>query len=210
MLPFKDDIQSAHPPIATVALIVVLVGLAASGWHPDLADVAWPIAAVGAAFFTAGIVQLAVNVLFLWLFGRSVEGSLGPVGLVGIYVVGALAAAGAAELLGDAAVPATGGAGGIAAVIAAHCVLHPRARIVCFVLIPFFFTFVLLPAPLLAAGWLALQAVPAIGDTAGAAFAGDPGVSVALLAGGLIAGAAVAAVVRARGLASLERGHPAF
>jgi hypothetical protein len=76
------------------------------------------------------------------------------------------------------------------------------------VLIPFFFTFVLLP--LLAAVWLGLQAIPAIGDTAGAAFPGDPGVSVALLAGGLAAGAAAAALIRSRGLARVETGQPAF
>ena len=161
MLPLKDDIQSPRPPVATLPLIVVAIGLAVSGWHPTSTPCRGRWRRSLASLLTAGIVQLAVNMLFLWLFGKSVEGSLGAVGLLGVYFVGALAAAGAADLLGDGSIPATGGAGAIAAVIAAHCVLHPRARIVCFVLIPFFFTFVLIPAVVLGVVWLGLQALGA-------------------------------------------------
>jgi membrane associated rhomboid family serine protease len=210
LLPLKDDIQSPGWPAATLVLIVAVIGLAISGWHPDLGDMAWPLAALLASLLTAGIVQLAVNMLFLWLFGKSVEGSLTPAGLLAVYFLGALAAAGLADLLGDAPTPATGCAGAIAAVVAAHLVLHPRARIMCFVLVPFFFTFVAVPAFFLAAVWLGLQALPAIGDTAGAAFPDDPGVSVSMLAGGMAFGALVAALVRARGLARVEPGEPAY
>lgn len=210
MLPLKDDIQSPRPPAATLLLIVVVIGLAVSGWHPDLDSMPWPVAAIVASLLTAGIIQLAVNMLFFWLFGRSVEGSLSAVGLLGVYFVGAVVAAGAADVFGGGSIPATGGAGAIAAVIAAHCVLHPRARIVCFVLIPFFFTFVLIPAVVLGVVWLGLQALGPIGETAGSAYPGDPGVTPAFLAGGLIFGAALAAVVRSRGLARLEPGQPAY
>jgi membrane associated rhomboid family serine protease len=210
LLPLKDDIQSPRPPVATLVLIAVVIGLAISGWHPDLADMPWPLAALVASLLTAGIVQLAVNMLFLWLFAKSVEGSLTAVGLVAIYFLGAIAAASVADLIGDAPTPAIGCAGAIAAVVGAHIVLHPRARIMCFVLIPFFFTFVAVPAFLLAAVWLALQAVPAIGDTAGVGFPDDPGVSAALLAGGLAFGALAAALVRARGLARVQTGEPAY
>jgi membrane associated rhomboid family serine protease len=210
VLPLKDDIQSPRAPVATLVLIAVLVGLAISSWQPDLAGLPWPVAAVLASVLTAGIFQLFVNGLFLWLFAKSVEGSLGPIGLVGVYLLGALAAAGTGEVIGDWSVPATGGAGAIAAVIGAHCVLFPRARIVCFVLIPFFFTFVLLPASVLALTWVGLQVIPAVGDTAGAAFPGDPGISAAALAGGFVAGAVVAGLVRARAVARFDSGQPAF
>jgi membrane associated rhomboid family serine protease len=210
LIPLKDDIRSPRSPVATVVLILILIGLAASTWQPDLDAMPWPIAAVLASVLTAGIIQLAVNGLFLWLFGKSVEGAVGPVGLVAVYALGALAAAGAGAALSDWSVPAIGGAGAVAAVIAAHCVLFPRARIVTFVLIPFFFTFVHIPAFVLGGVWLLLQAWPAVGDTAGAGFPGDAGVSVAALGAGLAAGAVVAAVIRSRGLARLEPGRPAY
>jgi membrane associated rhomboid family serine protease len=211
LLPLKDDIQSPRPPVATLILIAVVIGLAASGWQPSLDDMPWPVAAILASVVTAGIAQLAVNMLFLWLFGKSVEGSVGPAGLLGVYVLGALAAAGANDLLGGGSIPAIGGAGAVAAVIAAHCVLYPRARIICFVLIPFFFTFVELPALLLAGAFLAMQALAAVGDTAGPGFPGDPGVTPAALAGGLALGAVAAALIRSRGLArSVQPGQPAY
>jgi membrane associated rhomboid family serine protease len=193
-----------------VLLIVVAIGLAVAGWHPDLDSVPWPVAALLASLLTAGIFQLAVNMLFLWLFGKSVEGAFTAIGLLAVYFLGAIAAAGVADLLGDAPVPATGGAGAVAALVGVHLVLFPRAKILCWLLIPFFVTFVALPSFVLAAVWLVLQAVPAIGDTAGAAFPGDPGVSIALLAGGLAFGALVAAGARARGAARVEPGRPAY
>ena len=210
LLPLKDDIQNPRPPVATVILIVVAIGLALSGWHPDLDSMPWPVAALLASVLTAGIIQLVVNMLFVWLFGKSVEGSLTAGGLLAVYFLGAVAAAGIADLLGDAPVPATGGASAVAALIAAHLVLHPRAKIMCWVLIPFFVTFVAVPSFVLALVWVALQAVPAIGDTAGAAFPDDPGVTVALLAGGLVFGAVVAGLARAGGLARAESGQPAY
>lgn len=196
--------------MATVTLIVVAIALALAGWHPDLDSMPWPVAALLASVLTAGIIQLAINMLFLWLFGKSVEGALTAAGLLGVYLLGAIAAAGLADLLGDAPVPATGGAGGVAALVGAHVVLFPRAKVLCWLLIPFFVTFVAVPSFALAAAWLVLQAVPAIGDTAGAAFPGDPGVSVAMLAGGLAFGALVAAGVRASGAARVEPGRAAY
>ena len=210
MLPLKDNIQSPRPPVATLVAIVVVLGLAVSGWQPSLDALPWPVAVILASLLTAGIVQLAVNMLALWLFGRSVEGSIGAPGLLGVYFLGALAAAGLDDLLGGGSIPATGAAGAVAAVVAAHCVLHPRARMICFILIPFFFTFVEVPAIVVAIVWLGLQALAPVGDTAGAAFPGDPGVTVAALAGGLALGAIAAGLIRSRGLARVEPGQPAY
>jgi membrane associated rhomboid family serine protease len=210
LLPLKDDIQSPRPPVATVILIIVVIGLAVAGWHPDLDSMPWPVAALLASVLTAGVIQLVVNMLFVWLFGKSVEGSLTAAGLLAVYFLGAVAAAGVADLFGDAPVPATGGAGAVAALIAAHVVLHPRAKIMCWLLIPFFITFVALPSLVLALVWLALQAVPAVGDTAGSAFPDDPGVTVAMLAGGVVFGALVAGLARAKGLARVGSGQPAY
>ena len=77
----------------------------------------------------------------------------------------------------DTVVPSVGVAGSIAALIGAYALLYPHARILCWVLIPFFVTFVEVPALILAAVWFALQAIPAVGQP-----------PIAGLAGGLLLG----------------------
>ena len=74
-------------------------------------------------------------------------------------------AAGVQELVDpDTVVPSVGVAGAIAGLIGAYALLFPRARILCWVLIPFFVSFVEIPALILAAAWLALQALDALGQ----------------------------------------------
>ena len=72
-----------------------------------------------------------------------------------------MAAAGQELVDPDTVVPSVGVAGAIAALIGAYALLYPHARILCWVLIPFFVTFVEIPALILAAVWFALQAIPA-------------------------------------------------
>lgn len=212
MIPLKDNIPSARPPLLTIGLIVVTIVVYLAGWQPDLGDMPWLVAALVATFLSGGLLQLAINMLFLWLFAKSVEDAIGPFALLALYLLGGVAAAGAADLLGSASsTPAIGAAGALATVIGAYCVLCPQARMLCVVVIPFFFTLVEVPALILAAAWLILQLVPAIGETAGDAYPTDPGVSAAALAGGLVLGLAAAAIVfRGRGGRTLEPGRPAY
>jgi membrane associated rhomboid family serine protease len=212
LIPLKDNIPSARPPLLTVGLIVVTVAVYMLGWHPELGDMPWLVAALVATFLSGGLLQLVVNMLFLWLFAKSVEDAIGPFALLVLYLVGGIAAAGAADLIGSASsTPAVGAAGALIAVIGTYCVLYPQGRILCVVLIPFFFTLVEVPALIIAGAWLALQLVPAIGETASDAFPGDPGVSAAALAGGLALGLAAAAILfRGRSGASLEPGQPVY
>jgi membrane associated rhomboid family serine protease len=212
LIPLKDNIPSARPPLLTIALIVVTVAVYLAGWHPDLADMPWLLAAVVATFLSGGLLQLVINMLFLWLFAKSIEDAIGPFALLVLYLLGGVAAAGAADLLGStSSTPAIGAAGALVTVIAAYCVLCPQGRILCVVVIPFFFTLVEIPAQIVAAAWLALQLVPAIGETASDAYPGDPGVSAAALAGGLVLGLAAAAIAsRGRGGRTLEPGRPVY
>jgi membrane associated rhomboid family serine protease len=165
-------------PVATIALIVVGVVARVLDWNPDLADAWWPWAAIASLFVGGGVIELVVNMLFLWLFAKSLEDTLGVVRFLLLFLVGGLAAAGAQELLDpDTVVPSVGVAGSIAALIGAYALLYPHARILGWVLIPFFVTFVEVPALILAAVWFALQAIPAVGQP-----------PIAGLAGGLLLG----------------------
>jgi membrane associated rhomboid family serine protease len=97
-------------------------------------------------------------------------------------------------------VPSVGVAGAIAGLIGAYALLYPRARILCWVLIPFFVTFSEIPALILAAAWLLLQAVPAVGQP-----------PLAGLVAGLLLGLAAARLLaRGRTLISAEVSQPVY
>lgn len=88
-------------------------------------------------FLHAGILHIAMNMLFLWVFGNNVEDFLGPVKYLLFYLLGGVAAAFAHVLThADATQPAVGASGAVAAVMGAYLVLFPRARIR--VLVPIF------------------------------------------------------------------------
>jgi membrane associated rhomboid family serine protease len=72
-----------------------------------------------------------------------------------------------------------GVAGAIAGLIGAYVLSFPRARILCWVLIPFFVTFVEIPSLVLAAVWFALQAIPEVGQPPLAGLVGGLAVGLA-------------------------------
>jgi len=164
-LPLKDNVPSLRAPLATLALIVVSILLWAIDWSPDLADTWWPLAALASLFVGGGFVELVVNMLFLWLFGKALEDTLGRPRYLALFAVGGIAAAGGQALVDpELAAPTVGVAGSIAALIGAYALLYPRAVILSWVLIPFFVTFVEVPALILAAAWFALQALDLMGQ----------------------------------------------
>jgi membrane associated rhomboid family serine protease len=136
-----------------------------AGWEPDLSNTAWPLAALASLFVSDGFVEVVVNMLFLWLFAKSLEDTLGGVRFLTLFAAAGLAAAAAQELFDpDTVVPTVGVAGAIAGLIGAYALLYPRARILSWVLIPFFVTFVEVPAVILGVVWFALQALDALGQ----------------------------------------------
>ena len=177
----------------------VVAGVA--DWSPDLADSWWPWAALASLFVSGGLVELVVNMVFLWLFAKSLEDGLGIPRFLLLFLAGGVAAAGAQELLEPEVVaPSVGVAGSIAALIGAYALLFARARILCWVLLPFFVTFVEVPALIWAAIWFALQALPALGQPPAAGLAG--GVLLGLVAARLLA--------RGRPLLAAESSRPVY
>jgi membrane associated rhomboid family serine protease len=111
-------------------------------------------------FIHASIVQLAGNMLFLWIFGNTVEARVGSVMYLGLYLVGGLAALALEVALGPNSLASTVGASGaVAAVLGGYIVLYPRARVLTLVFIILFFTVIELPALLMLGVWFAEQAV---------------------------------------------------
>jgi membrane associated rhomboid family serine protease len=109
-------------------------------------------------FMHGGILHLAGNMIFLWVFGNNVEDAMGHVKFVIFYLLGGLAATGLQVLVNpDSGVPSIGASGAIAAVLGGYLVLYPRARVLTLVFVVFFFTFLQLPAILFLFIWFGEQ-----------------------------------------------------
>jgi membrane associated rhomboid family serine protease len=191
MLPLKDNVPTRSFPIVTVGLIVanVLVYLWESsgrglerhiyGWGYYPCEVQGPCTTAFAQhhhplvetlfssmFMHAGIVHLAGNMLFLWIFGNNIEDMLGRVRFLLWYLVAGLAADALQTIVtlhwgtaADASIPNVGASGAIAGVLGAYFLLVRRARVLTMITLGFFFLFRQVPAVLFLGVWIALQAV---------------------------------------------------
>jgi len=86
-----------------------------------------------AALLHGGMLHLLFNMLVFVFCGRAVEGALGPVNLIILYVVGAFAAAagqyGADQLTSGLPRPMIGASGAVSAVIGAYAMLFGKNRV---------------------------------------------------------------------------------
>ena len=88
------------------------------------------LAALWSMFLHGGLLHLAGNMLFLWVFGNNIEDRLRPGWYVAFYLAGGVAATLAHVVLQpDSTVPVVGASGAIAAVMGAYLVLFPNAPI---------------------------------------------------------------------------------
>jgi membrane associated rhomboid family serine protease len=111
-----------------------------------------------AMFMHGGLLHIAGNMLFLWIFGNNVEDSMGRPRFVAFYLLGGLAATLAQVLAGpNAQVPTIGASGAVAAVLGGYILLYPRARVVTLIFIIFFITVLELPAYVVLGLWFLIQ-----------------------------------------------------
>ncbi|HVP66816.1 MAG TPA: rhomboid family intramembrane serine protease [Anaeromyxobacteraceae bacterium] len=135
-----------------------------------------PFTILTSMFLHGGVLHLAGNMLFLWVFGPAVEDAIGRARFVGFYLASGVAAAIAQTLLsfaaGDPFIPMVGASGAIAGVLAAYVVLFPWARVLTVVPIFVFIRFMHLPAGFFIGLWFVLQVVNAVlgGGGSGVAF----------------------------------------
>ena len=109
-------------------------------------------------FMHGGLLHIAGNMLYLWIFGNNVEDSMGRMRFLAFYLLGGLVALAAQTAIGpDAAVPTIGASGAVAAVLGGYLLLYPRARVTTLVILIFFITFIQLPALLVLGFWFLLQ-----------------------------------------------------
>jgi membrane associated rhomboid family serine protease len=109
-------------------------------------------------FLHGGLLHLGGNMLFLWIFGNSIEDSMGRWRFAAFYLLGGLAALAAQTLIDpNAPVPTVGASGAIAAVLGGYAILYPKARVITLIFIIVLFTIVELPALVVLGLWFLIQ-----------------------------------------------------
>lgn len=127
---------------------------------------AW-LTVITSMFMHGGLLHIAGNMLFLWVFGNNVEDAMGRLRFVLFYLLAGAVAVYAQALLDTASTtPTIGASGAVAGVLGGYILLHPRARVVSLVFIIFFVTLIEIPALILLGIWFALQFLPAVGQVA--------------------------------------------
>jgi membrane associated rhomboid family serine protease len=164
--------------------------LAAQGAAPfqQLDAPPWWVTLFTSMFMHGGILHIAFNLLFLWIFGNNVEDSMGRPRFLLFYLLAGIAAAYAQALPSiDATAPAIGASGAVAGVLGGYLLLFPRARVLTVVFIIFFVTLIEIPAVIMLGVWFVLQFLPAIGQVGTDAVAGG-GVAYWAHVGGFVFG----------------------
>ena len=157
MFPAKDNLPVEGVPFVTLGLMLanVVVFIVAGTSRPATFTAGTLFSSL---FIHHSVLQLIGNVWFLWLFGSSMEDSMGPVRFLAFYIAGGLVATGVTVAVDPSlAAPPAGAAGAVAAVIGGYLVLYRGARIIALSLIPFFSGAVEIPPLVLVAAWIAMQ-----------------------------------------------------
>ena len=150
----------------------------------------WWITLFTSMFMHGGILHIAGNMLFLWVFGNNIEDSMGRLKFVLFYLLAGLIAVYSQALIDPGSTaPTIGASGAVAGVLGAYALLHPRARILTLIFIIFFVTLVEIPALILLAIWFILQFIPALGQVA-VETGGDQGIAYFAHVGGFLFGLA--------------------
>lgn len=125
--------------------------------------------AITSLFLHGSFLHIFGNMLFLAIFGPTVEDAIGRVRYPAFYLLGGLVALGAQVAAHpDSTGPTLGASGDIAAVLGGYILLYPRARVLTLVFIVFFVTIIEIPAVALLAFWFAEQAWLGLERLAGA------------------------------------------
>jgi membrane associated rhomboid family serine protease len=134
-------------------------------------------------FLHASFLHIFGNMIFLAIFGPTVEDAMGRVRFPAFYLLGGLIALGA-QVAADpgSTAPTLGASGAIAAVLGGYILLYPRARVLALVFIVFFFTLVEIPAVFLLGFWLVEQLYFSLAGLASVGGAGSSSEGVAYFA----------------------------
>ncbi|OUS22244.1 rhomboid family intramembrane serine protease [Litorivita pollutaquae] len=184
MFPIRDHNPSGCTPYVTYALIAMNVAIFLSYWglfsnERALAGFfySWAVipnqisdglgyhTLISSMFLHGGVMHLAGNMLFLWIFGDNLEDKMGHMAYLAFYLVCGIGA-GLAQVLSEpsSAVPTVGASGAIAGVMGGYLLLFPKAKVDILLIFIIFFRVITVPAYLMLGLWFGLQLVSSFGS----------------------------------------------
>lgn len=183
MIPLRDNIKSRRVPLVNYSLMIlnvvifVMQLLAPDGGESIVRTfgltpantLSWffgdPISfeATFSTFFSymfvhGGVMHILVNMLYLWIFGNSVEDYFGHLGYLAFYLLAGVGA-GFIQLILSASSQSSiiGASGAISGVMGAYLILYPHAKVLTLVPILIFIKIMEVPAVLFLGLWILLQ-----------------------------------------------------
>jgi membrane associated rhomboid family serine protease len=230
MIPVSDDNPARSPAVVTWTIMALCVGaylwerslgremnaaLVALGFIPALYFSPATAEATGLAvppwltilssmFLHGGLLHLAGNMLYLWIFGNNVEDAMGHWRFLLFYLVcGAAAALAMAYMNPASRVPMIGASGAISGVLAAYLLLYPRARVTVIVPLGIILWPFTIAAMWVVGFWFLLQLI-----SASLAEPGQPGTAWWAHVGGFVAGVVLTPIAKARDVPLFGRRPP--
>jgi membrane associated rhomboid family serine protease len=201
MIPLRDIIPSRTTPVVTVTLIALntlaFVYELSLGEGIETFIRTWGVVPAdfsivtlfSSMFLHGGILHVAGNMLYLWIFGDNVEDRMGHGRFITFYLGCGVAAALAQTYASpESAVPMVGASGAIAGVMGAYFVLYPHSRIVTLVPIIIFIQIVEVPAIFFLGIWFLMQFLSGVGSITEAADGTSGGIAFWAHAAGFVAG----------------------
>lgn len=199
MFPIRDHNPSSRTPYVTIGLIAIniVIFLLTEEWGGNMVrlwieNALYPLAITEGTrlpalithmFLHGGLLHLAGNMLFLWVFGDNMEDQMGHVGFLGFYLACGVLAAGAQIAVDPrSTVPMVGASGAIAGVMGGYLLLSPRARIDVIAIVIILIRRFVVPAWVILLAWFGLQLV------SGLVSGPDSGVAYWAHNGGFVAG----------------------
>src|SRR5262245_42728238 len=145
-------------------------------------------------FLHGGIFHIAGNMLYLWIFGKNVEDTLGHTRYAVFYLLSGVAAAATQVMAAPASqIPMIGASGAVSGVLGAYLLLFPGARVLTLVIFGFFWRLLSVPAVVVLGFWIVLQILNGLGS-----FGEAGGVAWFAHIGGFFAGMLLLIVLRPR------------
>jgi membrane associated rhomboid family serine protease len=209
MIPLRDLNPTRTTPFVNYLIIAVniLMFMWELSFGPNLERALFNVAFIPARFWTpgylvpnlftifismflhGGLLHIASNMLYLWIFGDNIEDRLGHGRYLLFYLLcGFGATMSHAFFNAGSRVPAIGASGAIAGVLGAYLILFPTARVTTLIPIFVFITIRELPAVFILGLWFVLQLFSGVGSLSVVAQEQTGGVAYFAHIGGFVLG----------------------